>query len=275
MVTAAPSEDSSEGAVSRETTAMSFPDPADAPAWLSSCLTSLARYGELLATDGVERGLLGPREVPRLWERHLLNCAVVAAPGGPLPHGCTVLDIGSGAGLPGLVWAIVRPDCRVTLVEPLLRRAEFLTEAVAALSLADRVSVLRARAEALTAQADVVTARAVAPLTRLADWSMPAVRVGGVLLALKGDRADAEVAEARENLVSWGATDITVLTCGQGEVDPPTTVVRVLRGQTGARGSASRRSPRVTPSASRRRSIGRRAGGTAPGQRPGNQREGS
>ena len=120
-------------------------------------------FAELLATTGVERGLIGPREVPRLWSRHLVNCAVVAeGPDSPLAPGCTVADVGSGAGLPGVVWALVRPDVRVTLIEPLLRRATFLNEAVTELALGDRVEVLRARAEDVDRTFDVVTARAVA-----------------------------------------------------------------------------------------------------------------
>jgi 16S rRNA (guanine527-N7)-methyltransferase len=275
MSSSAPSETSSEGAVSRETTAVSFPEPPPLPDWLSPAAPSLAAYVHLLATAGVERGLLGPREVPRLWERHVLNCAVVARPGGLLPPGCTVLDIGSGAGLPGVVWAIVRPDCRVTLVEPLLRRTEFLQEVVRSLDLSDRVRVERGRAEDLAREADIVTARAVAPLARLAQWAMPAVRVGGSLLALKGERADAEVAEARDDLVAWGATDISVLTCGEGEIHPPTTVVRVLRGQRGARGSGPRRAGGPVGSRERPPRAPRAKGRHTRGREPGPQRKGS
>ncbi len=132
------------------------------------------RYAELLATEGVVRGLIGPREAPRLWERHLLNCAVLAE---LLPEGATVCDIGSGAGLPGLVVAIARPDLRVTLVEPLLRRTTFLDEVVDELGLAGSVEVVRGRAEELHGARtfDVVTSRAVAPLERLLAWSMPLV----------------------------------------------------------------------------------------------------
>jgi len=122
-------------------------------------------YAEALATDGVTRGLIGPREVPRLWERHLLNCAVVAE---AIPDGSEVCDIGSGAGLPGLVLSIRRPDLRVTLVEPLLRRTTFLTEVAERLDLTN-VEVVRDRAEALhgSRECSVVTSRAVAPLPRL------------------------------------------------------------------------------------------------------------
>src|SRR5690606_21834708 len=114
------------------------------------------RYAEILATAGVERGLIGPREVDRLWERHLLNCA---APVVRVPRGATVADVGAGAGLPGMVWAIARPDLHVTMVEPLLRRTTFLEEAADELGLTN-VTVLRSRAEDVTEKYDVVTARA-------------------------------------------------------------------------------------------------------------------
>ena len=144
------------------------------------------RYADLLAGPGVERGLLGPREVERLWERHLLNSAAVAE---LIEPDAFVVDIGSGAGLPGIPVAIARPDLRVVLVEPMLRRTEFLNEAIAALGLP--VEVVRGRAEeagvrAKLAGADVVTSRAVAPLDKLARWSMPLLRIGGRMLALKG-----------------------------------------------------------------------------------------
>lgn len=177
----------------------------------------------MLATDGVERGLIGPREVPRLWDRHVLNCAVVVP---RVPEHASVADVGSGAGLPGLVWAIARPDLHVTLIEPLLRRTVFLEEAVAALEL-DQVRVLRARAEDVDETFDVVTARAVAPLERLAAWCLPLVRPGGVLLALKGRTAKEEVASSRVSLHKMGATDIVV--SSHGDLQIPTTVVEVTR----------------------------------------------
>ncbi len=181
------------------------------------------RFVDLLASAGVERGLIGPREVPRLWERHVLNCAVVVQ---RVPMGASVADVGSGAGLPGLVWAIARPDLTVTLIEPLLRRTVFLEEALEALGL-DRVRVLRARAEDVDERFDVVTARAVAPLERLAGWCLPLVRPGGVLLALKGRTAEEEVASSRVALHKMGATDIVV--SSHGDLQVPTTVVEVTR----------------------------------------------
>ena len=192
----------------------------------------LGRYAALLATDGVERGLIGPREVGRLWSRHVANCAVLEE---LVPQGVSVADVGSGAGLPGLPLALVRDDLRVVLVEPLLRRATFLTEAVATLGLADRVDVLRGRAEEQRLEVDVVTARAVAPLDRLAGWTLPLVRVGGVLLALKGEGAAAEVAASAAALERLGGGQTEVLGCGVGVVEPPTTVVRVVRLTAGRR----------------------------------------
>jgi len=179
----------------------------------------------MLATDGVTRGLIGPREGARLWDRHLLNCAVLTS---LLAEGVDVCDVGSGAGLPGLVLAIRRADLRVTLVEPLLRRTAFLSEAVERLGLTN-VEVVRARAEELQGHREfsAVTSRAVAPLPRLLDWSMPLVRQGGAVLAMKGSSAADEVAAAREALTRWGAGVVDVLTVGADTISPPTTVIRV------------------------------------------------
>ena len=196
---------------------------------------ALGRYAGLLATEGVLRGLIGPREVGRLWSRHLANCAVLEE---LVPAGSVVADVGSGAGLPGLPLALVRPDLRLVLVEPLLRRATFLGEAVDALGLGDRVEVLRGRAEDQRLAVDVVTARAVAPLDRLAGWTLPLVRVGGALLALKGEGAADEVAASLTALERLGGGHTEVLTCGAGVVDPPTTVVRVVRLTAGRRKAA-------------------------------------
>jgi 16S rRNA (guanine527-N7)-methyltransferase len=166
--------------------------------------------------------------VPRLWERHLLNCAVVAE---LLPSGVTVTDVGSGAGLPGIALALARPDLSIELLEPLQRRVVFLHEVVATLGL-DNVRVARGRAEDKRdpAGVDVVTARAVAPLSRLAGWSLPLLRPGGSLIALKGSQASAELAAAADELRRLGAVTWEVVTCGVDLVDPPTTVVRVVRG---------------------------------------------
>src|SRR4051812_18270942 len=175
------------------TPALALPDaPPAAAAVFGDRLPLAVRYAKLLAGAGVERGLLGPRETPRLWERHLLNCAGLTE---LIEPGQQVLDVGSGAGLPGIVLAIRRPDLQVVLVEPLLRRATFLTEAVEELGLAN-VSVRRARAEDLAGviSAPVVVARAVAPVDRLGAWTLPLLLPGGRLLALKGEAAEGELA---------------------------------------------------------------------------------
>ncbi|WP_188189020.1 16S rRNA (guanine(527)-N(7))-methyltransferase RsmG [Nonomuraea sp. SYSU D8015] len=186
-------------------------------------------FAELLAGPGVVRGLLGPREVPRIWDRHLLNCAVVAE---VVPPAARLVDIGSGAGLPGLVLAIVRPDLTVTLLEPLLRRTVFLEECVEALKL-DNVEVLRGRAEELAGKRvfDVASARAVAPLDRLLKWAMPLLREGGELIAMKGERAAGELAEAESQLQASGARTAELVTVGRGKVEPPATLVRVVAGR--------------------------------------------
>lgn len=191
--------------------------------YFGSDLAPINRYVDLLATWGIERGLMGPREAPRLWDRHILNCAVVVP---RIPPGATVADVGSGAGLPGLVWAIARPDLKVTLIEPLLRRTTFLAEVIDDLGLGN-ASVVRGRAAEVSDQFDVVTARAVADLGKLGSWCLPLVRPGGLLLALKGESAEAEVAMWTEALRRDGATDIVVTS--YGEVSKPTTVVEVSR----------------------------------------------
>ncbi|RLQ06941.1 16S rRNA (guanine(527)-N(7))-methyltransferase RsmG [Micromonospora sp. BL1] len=220
------------------------PDPASAtlPPELAEAARALfgdrldlaAAYAELLATDGVVRGLIGPRETPRLWERHLLNCAVVAE---RIPEGASVIDVGSGAGLPGLVLAIARPDLTVTLVEPLARRTAFLIEAVQRLGLTRDVRVFRGRAEEAAAgsrdreplSADIVTARAVAPLDRLASWCLPLVAPGGRLVALKGASAADEITEHTEAVTRLGGGTPELHRCGEGVIDPPATVVEVVR----------------------------------------------
>lgn len=190
------------------------------------------QYVRLLATEGTVRGLIGPREVPRLWDRHLLNSVALA----PLvPAGARVVDVGSGAGLPGIPLALARPDLTVTLLEPLARRVTFLEECVDVLGLAN-ITVVRGRAEEgpvvrSLGGADVVTARAVAPLEKLAGWCVPLLRPGGQLLALKGSAAAEELAAA-------GLADAVLTEIG----DPPATVVVVTRGtvRSKARGGRAR-----------------------------------
>lgn len=251
------------GGVSRETppgpVAVVVPDPPDPAGWPAGwreALPGLTAYAALLADAGVVRGLIGPREVPRLWDRHLLNSLAVE----PLvPAGARVADVGSGAGLPGLAVALARPDLAVDLVEPLLRRTAFLGEAVEALGLAGRVRVVRARAEeAEHGGYDVVLARAVAPLGTLAAWCLPLLRPGGVLLALKGDQAAVELARDGAAVRAAGGGDGTVESVGLPEA--PTQVVRVVRSGTmgpSGRGKGAGRGPKRPP---RRDQQGGRSG---------------
>ncbi|THI96802.1 16S rRNA (guanine(527)-N(7))-methyltransferase RsmG [Nocardioides sp.] len=191
-------------------------------------LDLVVRYAARLATDGVVRGLIGPREAPRLWERHLINCGLLAP---ALPTGAAVADVGSGAGLPGLVLALARPDAHITLIEPLLRRTTFLEEVVDELGL-DNVTVTRGRADALHGKAwfDVVTARAVAPLDGLVSWCMPLVAPEGALLAMKGASAEAEIAAASSYCQKLGCAAPSIEVLGAG-LDPELAVdpIRVVR----------------------------------------------
>jgi 16S rRNA (guanine527-N7)-methyltransferase len=190
--------------------------PAAAAELFAADPAGAQRYAELLATVGIERGLLGPREVPRLWERHLLNCAAL---GELVPIGARIVDVGSGAGLPGIPLALARPDLRLDLVESLARRTTFLDEVCAELGLSDRVRVLRGRAEdretaRLVGSAGWVTARAVAPLARLVRWCLPLLRPDGCLLAIKGESVVEEVERDRATLRAAGAGPVTVREIG-------------------------------------------------------------
>ena len=201
-------------------------------------------YAELLA-DGVEWGILGPHEIDRIWERHLLNCAVVAE---LLEPGDRVADIGSGAGLPGLPLAITDPGLHVILIESLLRRTEFLRLAVTELAL--DVEVVRGRAEDSAVRhgaggCDAVVSRAVASLDKVTRWSLALLRPGGRMLAIKGERARDEVREHRRVMTALGAADARVVECGVNYLSPPTTVVAARRGKPApVRGVPRRRSNR-------------------------------
>ena len=186
------------------------------------------RYVDHLATSGIERGLLGPREVPRLWNRHVLNCAVVADLIAP---DASVADVGSGAGLPGLCLAIARPDLHLTLIEPLERRVIWLNEVVADLGL-ENVDVRRGRAEQVAADVDVdyATARAVSALTGLAQLTIPLLKGRGEVLAIKGRSAAEEVGKAAKIIRRLGGTKTSVETVGEKILAEPTTVVRIVVG---------------------------------------------
>jgi 16S rRNA (guanine527-N7)-methyltransferase len=186
------------------------------------------RYVHHLATSGMERGLLGPREVPRLWSRHVLNCAVVAD---LIAESAKVADVGSGAGLPGLALAIARPDLDLTLIEPLERRGVWLSEVVEDLGL-DNVTVMRGRAEQVVdlIDADVATARAVSALTNLAGLTIPLLHGSGQVLAIKGRSAAEEIEKAAKVIRRLGGKETEVVTVGAEVLAEPTTVVRIHVG---------------------------------------------
>jgi 16S rRNA (guanine527-N7)-methyltransferase len=220
--------------------------PAAAEHLFGSRLGLAQRYAETLANAAVERGLIGPREAQRLWERHLLNSAAL---GELLSIGEHVVDIGSGAGLPGIALAVARPDLRLTLIEPLLRRSDFLREVVEQLGL--DVAVVRGRAEdpavrTRVGAVDAVVSRAVASLDKLTRWSLPLLRPGGRMLAMKGERAADEVDEHRRVMTSLGATDVRVVRCGVDYLDPPATVVVARRKDAPVRRNAAPATPRAT-----------------------------
>lgn len=215
-----------------ETAMTNDDDDALIPEWIAKAFgdrEDIARdYAQLLADQGVLRGLIGPSEVGRLWSRHILNCAVI---GELIDDGVRVVDVGSGAGLPGIPLAIARPDLNVMLVEPLLRRTTFLEEAVAGLQLTN-VTVVRGRAEEKAVisgvgETDVVTSRAVAPLDRLATWSAPLLRKGGRMVAIKGSRAREEITEHAAVLRRLGLESVSTATCGEFLPTPTTAVIAV------------------------------------------------
>ncbi|NEK84910.1 16S rRNA (guanine(527)-N(7))-methyltransferase RsmG [Blastococcus saxobsidens] len=207
--------------------------PATAAGVFGDALPAAQRYVARLATDGVTRGLIGPREVSRLWERHVLNSAAVAE---AVPAGARVVDVGSGAGLPGIPLGLARPDVTLTLVEPMARRVEFLEEAVADLAGSSSWRVVRGRAEdrgvvSSVGPVDVVTARAVAPLPRLVGWCRGLLRPGAQLVALVGARALEELPQLVPELRAAGMRDIEPRAVGASLGDAATTVVVMTRGE--------------------------------------------
>ncbi|RAU96694.1 16S rRNA (guanine(527)-N(7))-methyltransferase RsmG [Mycobacterium colombiense] len=222
---------SADSAGSAEEGADQGSSPDVAAAVFGERLGIARRYAEILATAGVERGLLGPREVDRIWDRHILNSAALAE---LLHPGERIIDIGSGAGLPGIPLAVARPDLDVVLLEPLLRRSEFLNEVIHELGLA--VVVVRGRAEEpgvrnRFGERDAAVSRAVASLDKLTKWSLPLLRPDGRMLAVKGERAFDEVEQYRRVMAASGAADVRVVTCGANYLRPPATVVSARRGK--------------------------------------------
>lgn len=213
-------------------------EPGSAAELFADRIDLARRYVGWLVDAGVVRGLIGPREPARIWTRHVLNCAVATV---FLPPMARVVDVGSGAGLPGIPWAIARPDCTFSLVEPLERRAAFLNEVVTDLGLAN-VVVVRGRAEDVVnecGQADVITSRAVAPLAKLARWSAPLARHGGEIIALKGASAADEIVRDRSALGLLGLKDLRVEEAGVGVVDETTYVIRATVDRAAAAGKRS------------------------------------
>jgi 16S rRNA (guanine527-N7)-methyltransferase len=232
--------------VPRKRAVLQVPAPPDVAGRVFGTRLDLAqRYAELLADTGVEWGLLGPREVDRIWDRHLLNCGVIAE---LMEPGERVVDIGSGAGLPGLPLLIAEPALHVVLIESLLRRSEFLHRVVRELGL--EVEVIRGRAEDASVResvgvCDVVVSRAVAALDQVTRWSLPLLRPGGRMVAMKGERAPDEISEHRRGMTALGAVDVRVVQCGANYLSPPATVVVATRGRRApVRGRPRRRSNR-------------------------------
>jgi 16S rRNA (guanine527-N7)-methyltransferase len=200
------------------------------------------QYVARLAGAGIDEGLIGPRERDRLWERHVLNCAVLTD---LLPLDARVVDVGSGAGLPGLALACRRPDLSIDLVESLQRRARFLAETVAELGFGDRVRVVRGRAEDrhvvdIVGDASWVTARAVAALDRLAGWCLPLLESGGTLLAIKGERAATEILESGAAVRRLGGSQPRLVTCGSDVLSAPVPVIAVVKQPAGKESAVDR-----------------------------------
>jgi len=197
-------------------------EPAVAASVFGAGLELARQYAQLLVRDGDLLGLLGPREMPKLWTRHILNSAVVAE---LVPNGASVADVGSGAGLPGIPMAIAQPNAHFTLIEPMERRSDWLLLVVEQLGLRN-VKVLRARAEEVGEVFDLVTARAVSALPKLLRLTVPLTRHGGAIIALKGGKAQEEVEESRKLSKKLGIKGFELIHTGAQFLNEPTLVVR-------------------------------------------------
>ena len=220
----------SDEIVSRETSPVVLdgdPVVSRLPELLGESYEGLRRFHEMLQAHGVERGLIGPREVDRIWDRHIINSTSVV----PFLKGAGhIVDVGSGAGLPGIVVAVMLPESQVSLVEPMERRCAWLQEVIQELGLAN-AQVRRGRSEEFKGEilADAVTARAVAAMDKLARWTLPLLRPGGKLVAMKGQRAAAELAEAQSTLQKLGASAATIHEAATVSGFGGTTVVEVIK----------------------------------------------
>ena len=252
--------------------------PAAAATVFGDRLALAERFAAILADTGVSHGLIGPREVPRLWDRHVLNCAVVHQ---AFPHGASIIDVGSGAGLPGLALAVVRPDLHLHLVEPMLRRTTWLSATAEALGL-DNVTVHRGRAEEFNGRlsAPFATARAVARIDKLAQWTFPLLDDEGVLVALKGEQAGQELEEERGRLTRLGMVGAAIRTYGADLLEVPTVTMELTvsagarsvpqppRVRGGRRAKGPGRGDRQTGTKSDPRSGGKAGGRSASGPPP-------
>jgi 16S rRNA (guanine527-N7)-methyltransferase len=249
--------------------------PPAAAAVFGDRLELAEHFVAILADTGISHGLIGPRETPRLWDRHVLNCAVIQEAIPRREETQQVIDVGSGAGLPGLAVAVARPDLDLHLVEPLARRTGWLSGTVAQLGLTN-VTVHTARAEALwdRLHAPWVTARAVSRIVQLAEWTLPLLDAGGSLLALKGSRAADELSESRTALMRLGVVDAGVDEYGAGVLGEPTIVLRCTIGDVVDRRRFRSNQPSSAGSARRRadRPRGARRSGPGVGDKPRDQR---
>lgn len=213
-----------DDAVSTDAAPVLEVEPAAASALFGDQIETARSFTNELARRGEELGLIGPLELPRLWTRHILNSALLA----PLLEARgRVADVGSGAGLPGLVLAIARPDVQFTLIEPMERRVDWLTSEAGRLGLSN-VAVVRARAEDVSDDivVDQVTARAVSALSKLIPLTVPLVRSGGQLILMKGARVEDEIEKARKVILRTHLSDVEVLELGDGVVEETTRVFR-------------------------------------------------